>query len=130
MFKDCVDFDVPDNEIDTTVTVCFDRNTVDEVSKDYPYMDKFTKLLLEKVEVDCLLSDGTPICRFSKLINDNKELFIEFIRKEWRENLQWLIDDTSGEFEYEIIKEFDNVVGGRYGESNNKSYYQLLRKCK
>ena len=62
---------------------------------------------------------------------NNEELFKEHIKKHWIEDIQWVLEDVdSGEFAYEIIKEFDNVVGGRYGESVNKQYYELLKACK
>jgi hypothetical protein len=129
MFKDDVDFDVPDTEIDNVVTVCFSKENAEKISDDFPYMDKFVLKLLKSVDVAYLLSDGTPVCNFSKIIHDNVDKFKEHIRKNWRDDYQWVLDDDTGEFEYEIIKEFHNVVGGNYGESVNKDYYELLESC-
>ncbi len=129
MFKNDVDFDVPDTEIDNVVTVCFSKENAEKISDDFPYMDKFVLKLLKSVDVAYLLSDGTPVCNFSKIIHDNVDKFKEHIRKTWRDDYQWVLDDDTGEFEYEIIKEFHNVVGGNYGESVNKDYYELLESC-
>lgn len=129
MFKDDVDFDVPDTEIDNVVTVCFSKENAEKISDDFPYMDKFVLKLLKSVDVAYLLSDGTPVCNFSKIIHDNVDKFKEHIKKTWCDDYQWVLDDDTGEFEYEIIKEFHNVVGGNYGESVNKGYYKLLESC-
>lgn len=130
MYKDYVELEVPDTEIDNIVCIEFDKSTAAEISKDFPYMDKFTQLLCQKVNIDYFVPDGIPVCNFSKLINDNIDLFKKHIKKHWVESMQWVIEDDSGELEYEIIKEFDNVIGGRYGESVNKQYFETLSKCK
>lgn len=130
MYKDYVELEVPDTEIDNIVCIEFDKSTAAEISKDFPYMDKFTQLLCQKVDIDYFVPDGIPVCNFSKLINDNIDLFKKHIKKHWVESMQWVIEDDSGELEYEIIKEFDNVIGGRYGESVNKQYFETLSKCK
>ena len=93
-------------------------------------MDKFVNLLLKSVEIDYLRSDGVPICKFSDIINNNLDMFKEHVKKHWSEDCQWVLNQDAidaGEFAYEFIKEFDNVVGGRYGESVNKQYYELLQ---
>ena len=130
MYKDWVELDVPDTEIDYTVYVGFDKETAGKISDDFPYMDKFIDLLYKKVDISYLVPDGIPVCDFSKLIHDNLDLFKKHIKETWVEDMQWVLDDESGEFEYEIIKEFDNVINGRYGESVNKGYFDLLSKCK
>lgn len=133
MYKDGIDLDIPDNEIDAVVTVCFEPSEANKIDEEYPYMDKFTTLLYKKVEVESLMSDGTPICKFSDIINKNIELFKEHVEKHWKEEMQWVLDQDNidaGEFAYEFIKEFDNVIGGRYPESVNKQYYELLASCK
>lgn len=130
MHKGFVDFDVPDTEIDTVMYVGFDKDTDDVISKDYPNMDKFVSMLFKKVDIAYFNQDHVPVCDFYGFIHKNEDLWKEHIKKYWREDLQWLLEDDSGEFEYELIKEFDNVVGGRYGESINKQYYKTLSKCK
>ena len=133
MFKSDMDFDVPDNEIDWTITVCFSKENAEEVSDDFPYMDKFSTLLLKKVDVAYLLDDGTPVCKFSDIINNNIPKFKKFIKDYWSDSYQCILEQENiddGEFQYQFIIEFDNVMGGRYGESMNKAYYELLEGCK
>lgn len=99
MFKNDVDFDVPDSEIDTVITICFSKENADKVSEDYPYIDKFTNLLLHSVDVAYLLNDGTPVCNFSEIIHKNEELFKQFVKDEWSEDMQWVLENEHGEFE-------------------------------
>ena len=131
MYKGWVELDVPDTEIDTTIYVCMDNSKPWKISDDFPYMDKFSELLFKKVDISYFVQDGIPVCDFSKIINNNVELFKKHIKKHWVENMQWVLECVDdGEFAYEIIKEFDNVIDGRYGESVNKQYYNLLKSCK
>ena len=133
MFNDWVSIDVPDNEIDAVIAVDFIPGEADKIDEDFPYMDKFTTLLYKKVEINNLMDGGTPVCKFSDIINKNIELFKEHVKKHWKEEMQWVLDQDNidaGEFAYEFIKEFDNVIGGRYPESVNKQYYELLSNCK
>ena len=132
MFKEDVDFDVPDTEIDNTVTVCFVKKAAEEISEDFPNMDKFVLKLLKMVDVAYLLRDGTPVCDFSKIINEHIDLFTEFVKENWSEDYQYVCEQDNidnGEFAYQFIKEFDNVVGGRYGEGMNGKYLELLNAC-
>ena len=64
LYKDSVDFDIPDNEIDYTVTICYEKD------QDYTkgFYEMFIGLLLEMVDIDYLISDGTPVCKFTQLI--------------------------------------------------------------
>jgi len=133
MYRGMVDLDVPDTEIDNAITVSFDSDTKDEIDKEFPYMDKFTQLLYKKLDIAYFVPDGIPVCNFSKIINENLELFKQHVKKHWTEECQWVLQQDAidaGEFVYEFIKEFGSVVGGRYGESVNKQYYNLLKKCK
>lgn len=127
---DTFDEDISDNYIDICIYICYEKNT--KISEDFPYMDNFIKLLLEKTEIEKINGD-VIICKFSKIIDDNLELFKEYIKKSWVDSMQWVLEEDAinhGEFHYEIIKDFGNVVNGNYGESVNKMYYELLKKCK
>jgi hypothetical protein len=130
MYKGWVDLDVFDTKIDTVIHIGFERENLGNYDEHFPYMSKFTELLLQKVDISYFVPDGVPVCDFSKLINDNAELFKKHIKKHWIDSMQWAADDDTGEFEYEIIKEFDSVINGRYGETVNKQYYETLKKCK
>lgn len=123
------DFDIYDNEIENKVTVCWTKDKADEVSKDFPYMDLFCYWLYKKVDIDYCRPDGSPICKFTSLILNNKDRCLAFAKKEWGKEYYDAVKDDDIELCYQFIKEFDNVVGGRYGETMNKAYYNLIKGC-
>ena len=128
--SDGLDDDISDNYIDYALTFCIDSDF--EKSEDYKNMIAFTVLLMKKTEIEKINGD-VIICKFSDIINNNIDLIKDFVRENWIESMQWVIDEDSiehGEFHYEVLKDFDNVIGGRYGESTNKLYLDLLKKCK
>ena len=47
---DTFEEDISDNYVDICIYICYEKNT--GISKDYPYMDNFIKLLLEKTEIE------------------------------------------------------------------------------
>ena len=125
-----LDDDISDNYIDYTLTFCIDSDF--EKSEDYKNMIDFTVLLMKKTEIEKINGD-VIICKFSDIIDNNIDLIKDFIRKNWIESMQWVLDEDSiehGELHYEVLKDFDNVIGGCYGESMNKIYLDLLKKCK
>lgn len=122
------DWDIPDNEIDNVITLCWEKNKADEISKDFPYMDKFIIKLIEIVDVEGCKNDGTPVCMFTSLILNNRDACINFAKKEWGKEYYEAVKNDDVELCYQYIKEFDNVVGGRYGETMNKAYYNLIKK--
>lgn len=127
LYKDDVDFDMSDNEIDYTVTICFDHETYyNPPTGEFPYFYKFVNLLLNTLEIDYLLSDGTPVCKITSLILNNKEKFLQFAKEHWEQGYYDAVKDDDTELCYQFIKEFDNTAGGRYDESMNKAYYELL----
>ena len=126
LYKDSVDFDIPDNEIDYTVTICYEKD------QDYTkgFYEMFIGLLLEMVDIDYLISDGTPVCKFTQLILNNKEEYLQFAKENWAEDYYEAVKDDDVELCFQFIKEFDNVAGGRYGETMTGGYYNLLKKSK
>lgn len=136
MFRDDPDFDCPDTEIDEVVTVCFDKESVskhmkgEDLDKEFPYFDLFEVELYKKVDVAYLLNDGSPVCDFSKLIMDNKDKFLNYAKRWWIPEYYTYVKDDDTELCYQFIKEFHSLVGGNYDETNNKRYYNLLKRCK
>ena len=125
--QDIWETDIADNEIDICFYICYEK---EHKENDFPYMYKSIELLLQKVEVE-KINGEIVIGKFSKLIKDNEKLFDDFIKNNWVDSMQWVLENKdNGEYEYEIIKDLGNVVNGDYGESVNKKYYQLLKKCK
>lgn len=123
--------DIADNYIDTVITIDWEKEST-SLDKEYPYLMKATKRLMAITEIE-KINGSVIICKFSKIIDDNIQLFKGFIENNWVDSMQWVLDEDAikhGEFHYEILKDLNNVVIGNYGESVNKKYYQLLSKCK
>ena len=125
---DSVCWDVPDNEIDYVVVISGGKNCKWEVSKDFPYFDRFYKKFLQVMEIARCLEDGCPIIKMTDAILSNKELCLKFVKKWWQDDYVEAVTGDDIELCYQFIKEFDNVAGGRYGETMNKAYYNLLCK--
>ena len=128
---DTFETDIADNYIDEVIYICYEKNT--EISKDFPYMDKFIKLLLEKTDIEKINGD-IIICKFSKIIDDNMELFKKYIKDTWIDSMQWVLEEDAiehGEFHYEIIKDFGNVVIHTYMTRSQRkqlfSYFRIHR---
>jgi len=136
LYKNSIDFDIPDNEIDYTVTICYENKDFDphpfysKREAEYIFYDRFCSELLSKVELDYLLGDGTPVCKFTSLILNNKEAYLQFAKEHWEERYYEAVKDDDAELCFQFIKEFDNTAGGRYGEEMNKAYYELLKESK
>lgn len=128
--KTGINSDVSDNYIDFAISITMDFDY--EKSGDYRNMIDFTILLMKKTEIDYIDGD-LIVCKFSDIITNNLDLIKEYIRKNWNEDFKYCLDDDCikhGELHYEVLKEFDNVINGRYNEKCNKQYLQLLKKCK
>ena len=127
LYKDSVDVDTADTEIDEVVTICYDKN--EKPNEDFPYLTKFTNELLSKVNL-AYLNDGgycPVVADYSKLITDNVELFKKFVKEHWIEEKQYVLEDMT-ELQYEFIKEFHLLAG--YGtETDNRNYYELIADC-
>ena len=133
MYKEWVQLHAADKDIDITIYVDYENGEKKSKDKENKYMDKFKELLFKKVDIDHFIPDGIPVCNFSKIINENIELFKEHIKKYWKEECQWVLEQcaiNSGDFAYELIKEFGCVICGDYGETVCKQYYNTLKKCK
>ncbi len=128
--SDGLNDDISDNYIDIAISISIDSDF--EKSGEYKNLIDFTVLLMKKSEIECINGD-VIVCKFSDIINNNIDSFKKFIRDNWVDSMQYVLSDDSiehGDFHYEILKEFDNVVIGNYGEKINKKYLELLKACK
>jgi len=118
LYKDCCTIDTSDTEIDEIVTIVYDKQTVPD--EDFPYYDKFQKALFSKVDVAYLVDHGycPVVVDYSKLITDNIELFKAFVKKNWREDKQY------------VLKDIHLMLAGYGTETDNRNYYELLSKCR
>ena len=129
LYKDCCTIDTADTEIDEIVTIDYDKQTVPD--EDFPYYDKFAKAFYEKVDI-AYLNDGgycPVVVNYSKLITDNIELFKAFVKKNWREDKQYVLEDMT-ELQYEFIKDFHLMLAGYGTETDNRNYYELISECR
>lgn len=129
LYKDGCCIDTADTEIDEIVTV--DYNKEDKPDKDFPYLHKFTIALFNKVDL-AYLNDGgccPAVVNYSKLITDNIDLFKDFVKKNWREDKQYVLEDMT-ELQYEFIKDIHLMLAGYGTETDNRNYYELLSKCR
>lgn len=127
LYKDCCTIDTADTEIDSVVTIVYDKRTVPD--EDFPCYDKFQKALFAKVNLAYLHDNGTIVVDYSKLITDNIELFKDFVKKHWIDDKQYVLDDMT-ELQYEFIKEFHLILAGYGTETENRNYYELISECK
>lgn len=128
--KNGLEDDIADNYID--FAFCFCISEEDENDTEYKNMIDFTILLMKKVDIECINGD-IIICKFSDIINNNMDLIKDFIRKNWIKECQCFLDEDAikyGEFHYEVLKEWNNVIIGNYGEEMNRKYLDLLKACK
>lgn len=128
--SDGLNDDISDNYIDIAISISIDSDF--EKSSEYKNLIEFTVLLMKKSEIECI-NGSVIVCKFSDIINNNMDLFRKFIRDNWVDSMQYVCSDDSiehGDFHYEILKEFNNVVIGNYSERINKKYLDLLKACK
>ena len=128
LYKDGCCIDTADTEIDEVVTIDYDNE--DEPDKDFPCLSKFQNELLKKVNL-AYLNDGgycPVVADYSKLITDNIELFKKFVKTNWREDKQYVLDDMT-ELQYEFIKDFHLMLAGYGTETDNRNYYELIAEC-
>lgn len=125
--------DVSDNYIDYLFCIDFDSKTDSGIQKDFPYMCRFTELLFKKTDIDYINDDNRIVCKFSKIIDDNIDIFKQFIKDNYIESMHWIIEDDaidSGELHYHILEDFNAVLSGATGEKANKIFCKLLESCK
>ena len=128
--KDGLEDDIADNYID--FAFCFCISEEDEKDTEFKNMADFTVLLMKKTEIECI-NGNVIICKFSDIINNNMDLIKKFIRENWTEEYQYVLEEDAikhDEFHYEVLKEWNNVITGNYGEKMNKKYLELLKACK
>ena len=129
LYKDGCCIDTTDTEIDEVVTI--DYNKDDKPDKEFPCLHKFAIALFNKVDLAYLIDGGfcPVVADYSKLITDNIDLFKEFVKKNWREDKQYVLEDMT-ELQYEFIKDIHLMLAGYGTETDNRNYYELISKCR
>lgn len=114
------DYDVYDETYD--LGTCFEE--IYMYNNDEP-LYVFTKKLASKLEVVRFTSNDTLIVDFTKLINNNKPLFVDFMKKYWGTTYE-----DNEDFECEWIKELCYYVNGYVSNNIYTKMCDLLVKCK
>ena len=127
LYKDGCCIDTADTEIDEIVTI--DYNKDDKPDKEFPYLHKFSIALFNKVNLAYLNDGGFVIVDYSKLITDNLDIFQNFVKTNWREDKQYVLDDMT-ELQYEFIKDIHLMLAGYGTETDNRNYYELISNCR
>lgn len=105
--------DTYDTVFDAVVTIDAD---IDHENSEDPY-DQFVFGILRSVEIAKIGKD-TLVCKWSKFINDNWQLFKAFSREYW--NNQY--EDDNAEFVYQWIREIHYYLAGYVGNSTYKAF--------
>lgn len=118
--------DTADDIFDCIVTIDFEKDC--EPKSNY---EKFCYELYKKVEF-VKFFDGAyakAICKWSSLVKDNQSVFEDFVRKNWQEKYQYVLDDVD-ELQYEWVEQFHLLLSGQGTEEDYKIHNELLEKCK
>lgn len=107
-------YDCYDTDLDICVTIDWiDQTlTVDGKKLNDSAYDNFVIELTKKVEIIDKISDCVLCCKWSKLIDDNKDKFADFANKHWSHTYS-----DPDEFKYQWIKELHYYVAGEVPES-------------
>lgn len=114
-------FDVYDKEYD--YGTCFEE--ISMYSDDTEPVFAFTKKLASKLEVVRITSNNTLIVDFTKLINDNKPLFVDFMKKHWD-----IVYKDNDDFVCAWITELCGYVNGYTTDDIYRKMCDLLDQCK
>ena len=116
--NDC-SIDCCDTEIDAVVCV---ESEVYEYSE-FPYLTKFIREFRNKFSVVAL----NPVTiNISDVLHHNIAKVHDWVVKWWRPEYAELLDQDDGEWEYQLINEFNYTMAGYKNEQMNKAYYELL----
>lgn len=88
-----------------------------ELSKHIPFIKEFNGTF------------ASVIADFTKFVMDNMDLIKSYIKKNWNENWQYVLDDED-ELIYEFIKYLDDGLVGSWGDKTYKGMIDLLKHCK
>lgn len=106
------DYDICDNIVDASVTVCYIDITEE---KDNYY--KFCNGIIKKVHVIKQINDYTLVADWFELINRNFGKFKKFTSKHWKRDYE-----SKTEFVYQWIEEINQYMAGNVAED----FYNIL----
>lgn len=117
--------DTADDVFDCIVTI--DWNRADEPNDN---CGKFAVELFKKVELVKFFNGAyaNAICKWSDLVKNNIEVFKDFVKKEWIESKQYVLEDDD-DLQFEWVEQFHLLLAGYGTETDYKKMLNLLSKC-
>ena len=117
--EDC-SIDCCDTEIDAMICIETDIDSDPE----YPLLEQCILKLYELIDV---VRVGDPIMLdITGLLHHNKEACREWIKDNWKPKYHSVIDEDDGEWEYQFVCAFNNILIGNAGEATGNKYLKLL----
>ena len=120
--EDC-SIDCCDTEIDNVI--CVERDIYND--PEFPLLEKCTRMLRDLIDVVGL---NPVIVDISGLLHHNKDVCREWIKENWKPDYQGLMDTEDGEWEFQFIESFNQIISGNVGEKTHARYVQLLSQFK
>ena len=122
--EDC-SIDCCDTEIDDMVCVETDIYKDDE----FPNLYEATCLFYSLVDVVQFYGD-TVVLDITGLLHHNIEVVREWVKEAWRPEYVELLNEDDGEWEYQFIESFNNLISGNVGEKTAERYVKLFKQFK
>lgn len=120
--EDC-SIDCCDTEIDNVI--CVERDIYSD--EEFPLMEKATRLIRDLVDV---VGMNPVTVDISGLLHHNKEICREWVKEAWKPGYQELMDADDGEWEFQFIESFNQLMAGNFGEKTHERYVKLLEQFK
>lgn len=119
--------DIADNTYDIVCTFVVEKDDLKssdpytkyqiELSKHIPFIKEFNGAF------------ASAIADFTKFVTDNIKLIRQYIKENWSEEWQYVLDDED-ELIYEFIRYLDDGLVGNWGNKTYNSMINLLKRCK
>ena len=117
--------DTADKTFDCIVTIDWEKGA--EPKNNY---EKFQILLYKKVEFEKFFEGAyaSAIVDWSGLVDNNKELFREFVKTDWVDEKKYVLNDDD-DLLFEWVEQFHYLLAGYGNEPTYASLIKLLEKC-
>lgn len=117
--------DTEDKTFECIVTIDWEKGA--EPKNNY---EKFQILLYKKVEFEKFFEGryANAIVDWSGLVDNNKELFREYVKTDWVDEKKYVLDDDD-DLLFEWVEQFHYLLAGYGSEPTYASLIKLLEKC-
>ena len=122
-------WDSCDEKFDAIVHLELDKIML---SNELKWIKRFTKALYQKVDV-VKIFDGAYAkicCNYSKLFEDNLDLWKAYTSNNWKEQFHNLCEEDIDEYIYQLIESLNDWLSGSENDEGYKELYEVLIRCK